>query len=132
MAEPPSQKAAGGGKAGKPRPTEATAAVVREKEATEDVTMNGPLYKRKSANVVLVRRQRRKDEGAFRLLASLFVENQIGESPCPYLYCPSGPAVGVGGANRPGGSITTSRIEARERAHSQNRTPIAECPGPDR
>lgn len=83
MAEPPSQKAAGGGKAGKPRPTEATAAVVREKGATEDVTMNGPLYKRKSANVVLVRRQRRKDEGAFRLLASLFVENQIGESPLP-------------------------------------------------
>ena len=83
MAEPPSQKAAGGGKAGKPRPTEATAAVVRDKGTAEDVDMNGPLYKRKSANVVLVRRQRRKDEGAFRLLASLFVENQIGESHCP-------------------------------------------------
>ena len=81
MAEPPSQKPAG--RTGKLRQqaTEATAAVVREKgtHPGEDVTMNGPLYKRKSANVVLVRRQRRKDEGAFRLLASLFVENQIGE-----------------------------------------------------
>ena len=81
MAEPPNQKPAG--RTGKLRQqaTEATAAVVREKgtHPGEDVTMNGPLYKRKSANVVLVRRQRRKDEGAFRLLASLFVENQIGE-----------------------------------------------------
>lgn len=88
MAEPQSQKPAGRA-AGKPRQqaTEATAAVVREKGAHgEDVTMNGPLYKRKSANVVLVRRQRRKDEGAFRLLATLFVENQIGESCSPCLY----------------------------------------------
>ncbi|CAI4211212.1 unnamed protein product [Parascedosporium putredinis] len=39
--------------------------------------MNGPLYKQRH-NIVLVRRARRKDEGSFRLLARLFIENQIG------------------------------------------------------
>lgn len=128
MAEPPSQKAAGGGKAGKPRPTEATAAVVREKGATEDVTMNGPLYKRKSANVVLVRRQRRKDEGAFRLLASLFVENQIGECPC--LYCPR--ACCGSRRRQPPRLQHRDGLSRSPRAHSRSQTPIAECPRPDR
>ena len=65
MAEPPNHKPAG--RAGKPRQqaTEATAAVVREKGThVEDVTMNGPLYKRKSANVVLVRRPRLSSSAA--------------------------------------------------------------------
>lgn len=108
MAEPPKQKA---GRAGKPRPTEATAAVVREKGAKrgEDVTMNGPLYKRKSANVVLVRRQRRKDEGAFRLLASLFVENQIGEYTL--LLCLP-PFRGVRDTNSQAQPASQSRIDA--------------------
>lgn len=43
--------------------------------------MNGPLYMQTSgSNVILVRRLKRKDESAWKLLAKWFVENQIGRS----------------------------------------------------
>ena len=49
--------------------------------------MNGPLYMQTSGSgTVLVRRHKRKDEGAWKQLARWFIENQIGTSftapPC--------------------------------------------------
>jgi hypothetical protein len=63
------------------KPTGAATAGSRSRSMKQQKnTMNGPLYMQtsKKKNVVLVRRTKRKDEGTFRLLARLFVENQIG------------------------------------------------------
>jgi acyl-CoA-dependent ceramide synthase len=43
--------------------------------------MNGPLYMQRSGSGrILVRRLKRKEEGAWKQIARWFVENQIGKS----------------------------------------------------
>ena len=71
----------GGGRIDRP------AAPTRPRLKKKD-TMNGPLYMQTSTsqNVVLVRRLKRKDEGTFRLLAQLFVENQIGRDALFFFF----------------------------------------------
>lgn len=51
----------------------------RPSKTSSTPNMNGPLYMQTSgSNVVLVRRLKRKDEGAWKPLARWLVENQIG------------------------------------------------------
>ncbi|KAK4647063.1 Sphingosine N-acyltransferase lag1 [Podospora bellae-mahoneyi] len=44
-------------------------------------SLNVPLYMQRNGNKVLVRRPKRKDDGALKGLARWFVANQIGQSP---------------------------------------------------
>lgn len=50
------------------------------KSGSSHATMNGPLYMQSGKNVVLVRRVKRKDQGAWKSLAQWLVENQTGMS----------------------------------------------------
>lgn len=60
------------------------------KNGSSNPNMNGPLYMQTSgSNVVLVRRLKRRDNGAWKHLARWFVENQIG------MWRPCGVVLGV-------------------------------------